>query len=85
METSWCYDGFWDLRAECGGSHGAETIEEDFLRTPVCEHTIDFPACPLVYRPLCGTDGNTYDNECLLCITRTKNKQNIQILKDGPC
>uniref|UniRef100_A0A7M4F3A6 Kazal-like domain-containing protein n=1 Tax=Crocodylus porosus TaxID=8502 RepID=A0A7M4F3A6_CROPO len=80
-------DGGCAAATRGAGRHppGVEIIEGDFLRSPVCEHTINFPACPLVYRPLCGTDGNTYDNECLLCMTQTKTKQNIQILKDGPC
>ncbi|NXH56946.1 ICHY inhibitor, partial [Rhabdornis inornatus] len=52
---------------------------------PVCEDLVDVQACPLLYLPICGTDGNTYANECQLCVEKMKTRQDIRILKDGEC
>ncbi|NWR91516.1 ICHY inhibitor, partial [Furnarius figulus] len=52
---------------------------------PVCEDMVDLQACPLLYLPICGTDGNTYANECQLCVEKMKTRQDIRILKDGEC
>ncbi|NXC10541.1 ICHY inhibitor, partial [Orthonyx spaldingii] len=52
---------------------------------PVCEDLAGLQACPLLYLPICGTDGNTYANECQLCVEKMKTRQDIRILKDGEC
>ncbi|NXQ15800.1 ICHY inhibitor, partial [Peucedramus taeniatus] len=52
---------------------------------PVCEDLFHLQACPLLYLPICGTDGNTYANECQLCVEKMKTRQDIRILKDGEC
>ncbi|XP_023800216.1 serine protease inhibitor Kazal-type 4 [Cyanistes caeruleus] len=64
---------------------GAELNEGSGLRRPVCENLVDLHACPLLYLPICGTDGNTYANECQLCVEKMKTRQDIRILKDGEC
>ncbi|NXU08789.1 ICHY inhibitor, partial [Pardalotus punctatus] len=52
---------------------------------PVCEDLVNVQACPLMYLPICGTDRNTYANECQLCVEKMKTRQDIRILKDGEC
>ena len=43
------------------------------------------PKCPPATKPVCGSDGKTYVNECELrkqsCTTRT----NIRVLHEGKC
>ncbi|KAF4804297.1 hemogen [Turdus rufiventris] len=56
-------------------ARGAELNEGSGLRRPVCEDLGDVQACPLLYLPICGTDGNTYANECQLCVEKKDNKK----------
>ncbi|KAG9259722.1 serine peptidase inhibitor, Kazal type 4 [Astyanax mexicanus] len=54
-------------------------------RKPTCSGLSEILACPMNMAPVCGTDENTYANECLLCVQSLKTKTNILIKKDGSC
>ncbi|XP_010205601.1 serine protease inhibitor Kazal-type 4 [Colius striatus] len=64
---------------------GTHQNEGNSLRKPVCGEMVELQACPLLYLPVCGTDGNTYANECQLCVQKMKTRQDIRILEDGEC
>ncbi|XP_063740773.1 serine peptidase inhibitor, Kazal type 4 [Eleginops maclovinus] len=65
----------------------AADAEEDsgFLRKPSCPDMEEIMACPLNLAPVCGSDGNTYANECTLCVQRQTTKMNILIAKEESC
>ncbi|XP_009081722.1 PREDICTED: trypsin inhibitor ClTI-1-like, partial [Acanthisitta chloris] len=43
------------------------------------------PGCPRDYHPVCGTDGQVYANECVLCLSNSENNKDVQIVKEGDC
>ncbi|MCJ8749311.1 hypothetical protein PDJAM_G00174900 [Pangasius djambal] len=63
------------------GSQGSS----ETYRKPHCSEMAEIMACPLNLAPVCGTDGNTYANECGLCVQRLKTKTDILIARDGSC
>ncbi|NWT31916.1 ICHY inhibitor, partial [Cardinalis cardinalis] len=67
------------------GAAGTEMCAVVSSLQPVCEDLAHLQACSLLYLPICGTDGNTYANECQLCVEKMKTRQDIRILKDGEC
>uniref|UniRef100_A0A8C7FKK6 Probable pancreatic secretory proteinase inhibitor n=1 Tax=Oncorhynchus kisutch TaxID=8019 RepID=A0A8C7FKK6_ONCKI len=57
----------------------------DHINMPSCGDMSLTQACPLNYSPVCGNDGNTYPNECSLCVHRMETNADILIVKDGSC
>jgi coxsackievirus/adenovirus receptor len=69
--------------AAAGGLEAAKKLTttpaapKEKLPAPVC-------ACPMIYRPVCGSDGITYPNDCLFTRCRTPDFT-ATIVHQGPC
>uniref|UniRef100_UPI00358EA259 trypsin inhibitor ClTI-1-like n=1 Tax=Myxine glutinosa TaxID=7769 RepID=UPI00358EA259 len=63
------------------GQHDPRRNEGQY---PECDR-YSIPYCHRAYFPLCGTDQQTYPNECILCDQNLKNKVNVRIWKRGEC
>ncbi|XP_070683654.1 serine peptidase inhibitor, Kazal type 4 [Pempheris klunzingeri] len=63
---------------------GAEE-KSGLMRKPSCLNMEEIAACPLNLAPVCGSDGNTYANECALCVRSRTIKMDILIAKEESC
>ncbi|XP_021070743.1 serine protease inhibitor Kazal-type 1 [Mus pahari] len=52
-------------------------------KEPDCRNAM--VGCPRIYDPVCGIDGITYANECVLCSENRKRIEPVLIRKGGQC
>ena len=61
------------------------SVQYFFSRSVIFHAGICNGACPRNFDPVCGSDGNTYDNECLLNFASCKSGGKIKKVSDGEC
>ncbi|XP_027139357.1 serine peptidase inhibitor, Kazal type 4 [Larimichthys crocea] len=64
----------------------ADPENSGLMRKASCpDDMAEIAACPMNFAPVCGSDGNTYPNECALCVQKQKIKMDILVAKEDGC
>ncbi|XP_075526904.1 agrin-like isoform X2 [Dermacentor variabilis] len=60
----------------------SQVCQLDEQRNPICRCN---GACPGDLRPVCGSDGRTYPNECLLRVEACRSRRSLRLVYAGAC
>ncbi|XP_046877474.1 serine protease inhibitor Kazal-type 1-like [Hypomesus transpacificus] len=63
--------------------HGANLLPGEGEQADCAQFSL--PMCPRNYEPVCGSDGVTYANECMLCFNNSERKVNVLIRSKEAC
>ena len=64
---------------ECPAS---QICQLDDHRNPICRCNA---VCNQDFKPVCGSDGKTYTNECILRVEGCKARRSLRIIHSGVC
>ncbi|XP_005004568.1 serine protease inhibitor Kazal-type 2 [Cavia porcellus] len=67
------------------GDFAASEEQPDGGHRPANCERYQIRGCPRHLRPVCGSDLNTYSNECLLCQKIRVIGQDLEVIREGPC
>ncbi|XP_068884782.1 ovoinhibitor-like [Aphelocoma coerulescens] len=55
----------------------------NYQRTVTDDHVV--VACPRIFKPVCGSDSFTYNNDCGICAYNAEHDTNVTKIHEGPC